>query len=865
MICVSGVIADPSGNPVAGALIELRALTSTAEVLAGAVLTYKCDGQGRYQFELGVSAYDAYAQNDRCGDMDYLGTAMVTANTTDGDLNHLLADGGINLTPPLLDEALAAAEAARKSATEAAASETAASGSAAGAADSLSEVKRLEAIVVADCASVQKNADQVAKNTDAVQKNTDQVHHDAVNVAANRSAVQKNTDTVLAAQEDVSAKAKQVADNTTTVAGDTEQVAKDRDDVTKLTATATGAADTASDKAALAAKSEAAASDAATRAENAANAAMGAILDGGECDLSGGKYPPPISVGGKVHSSMWYVSVGGTVSDITYQAGDTLRYTLNDGGHYFKIEAQDDVYSVNGQKGAVIITPENIKAEKEGYADQAIEQHRKDPHAHSQYDPVGSASKAISEHEAKPGAHAISGVSGLQAALDNCYSPENKPTPAGIGAEVKGAATSAVAAHEKKGSAHPIAGVAGLQAELDGKLGIKNGAIDKDLFVDKATPLIGIKSSGRTAYLFDNGTDIGIYTSSIPNRGNSSLVSREISTGDITLGSSAATSKIESAGNISISNRFIISSADDFIRSRSPNGSSNYILGTVEGENNWFVGKGSRDRNDIMISSYINKNNVSLMSDGIHFAANGITYYMGLNNFRSISDNKCSIGIAANRWSVIYAHTGTINTSDAREKTPISLLTTNEQRAAADMAEEIGTYKWLHAVDEKGDSARRHVGMTVQRAIEIMERNGLSPFDYAFICYDKWDDEWREEDDPSGDCIRIARRPSVRVEQRETQSVEVIDGVATLVVKMVNHETPIYRELPVFDEQGNPVLGDDGEQIVHLEQAMEDVEVRYRRELVRPAGDRFSFRTDQLALFIARGLHAKLSAIATHA
>lgn len=64
------------------------------------------------------------------------------------------------------------------------------------------------------------------------------------------------------------------------------------------------------------------------------------------------------------------------------------------------------------------------------------------------------------EHETKLGAHAISGVSGLQDALN--------------AKEVAGAATSAVNSHEAKSGAHPISGVSGLQASLNSKFSATN-------------------------------------------------------------------------------------------------------------------------------------------------------------------------------------------------------------------------------------------------------------------------------------------------------------------------------------------------------------------------------------------------------
>jgi hypothetical protein len=112
-------------------------------------------------------------------------------------------------------------------------------------------------------------------------------------------------------------------------------------------------------------------------------------------------------------------------------------------------------------------------------------------------------------------------------------------------------------------------------------------------------------------------------------------------------------------------------------------------------------------------------------------------------------DNTQTFGTAAKRWSTIFAGTSTINTSDAREKTEVGALTPNELAAASALAREIGTFKFLAAVQEKGeDTARSHIGMTVQRAMEIMRAHELEPSAYAFICHDAWD---AEGDQPAGD------------------------------------------------------------------------------------------------------------------
>lgn len=97
-----------------------------------------------------------------------------------------------------------------------------------------------------------------------------------------------------------------------------------------------------------------------------------------------------------------------------------------------------------------------------------------------------------------------------------------------------------------------------------------------------------------------------------------------------------------------------------------------------------------------------------------------------------------NLGGASNRWGTVFAATDVINTSDARLKTAVRPLDAAELAAAKAMSAEIGTFRFLEAIVTKGDAARHHAGLTVQRAIEIMEQHDLDPFAYGFICYDEW-------------------------------------------------------------------------------------------------------------------------------
>lgn len=181
-------------------------------------------------------------------------------------------------------------------------------------------------------------------------------------------------------------------------------------------------------------------------------------------------------------------------------------------------------------------------------------------------------------------------------------------------------------------------------------------------------------------------------------------------------------------------------------------------------------------------------------------------------------DNYYTLGSTSQRWSQLYAGTTTIATSDARLKTDIILFTQDELNAAKELSREIGTYKFLSAVAEKGESARKHIGMTVQRAIEIMQANNLNPFEYGFICFDSWDDEYKT----------IPAVSAVEAVEAYVETVEHADGV---IEKIFHDAIPAVEAKP--------------ERIIKI----------------KSAGEIYSFRYEELLAFICRGFEERLSAL----
>jgi hypothetical protein len=145
-------------------------------------------------------------------------------------------------------------------------------------------------------------------------------------------------------------------------------------------------------------------------------------------------------------------------------------------------------------------------------------------------------------------------------------------------------------------------------------------------------------------------------------------------------------------------------------------------------------------------------------NDYVRIGTNNLERLRIANNgvVRPATDNVQPLGAAANRWSVVYAGTGTINTSDAREKQQIADLDEAERRVAVALKGLVKKYKYNDAVELKGDDARIHVGVIAQEVVAAFEAEGLDATRYALLCYDVWDAEPEETDD-EGNVINPAR------------------------------------------------------------------------------------------------------------
>jgi hypothetical protein len=127
---------------------------------------------------------------------------------------------------------------------------------------------------------------------------------------------------------------------------------------------------------------------------------------------------------------------------------------------------------------------------------------------------------------------------------------------------------------------------------------------------------------------------------------------------------------------------------------------------------------------------------VSITSGAV--TATDVARFDTSGNFRPSADNAYSCGTGALRWSVIYAATGTINTSDASTKTVIGGIDDAEKRVAQRIKAGIKKFKFNDSIAEKGDAARIHWGVVAQDVQASFQAEGLNAEQYAMFCSESW-------------------------------------------------------------------------------------------------------------------------------
>lgn len=142
------------------------------------------------------------------------------------------------------------------------------------------------------------------------------------------------------------------------------------------------------------------------------------------------------------------------------------------------------------------------------------------------------------------------------------------------------------------------------------------------------------------------------------------------------------------------------------------------------------------------------------------------------------ANNAYDVGNSSVRPREYFGVNGTINTSDAREKTTPRALTADELAAAVAIARLPCIFQWLHAVAEKGDSARLHCSPTVQSVIATLQDHGLDPFRYGFVCHDEWGETPEVLDPETGEVLQDYRPAGDLYSLRPTELAHfILSGV----------------------------------------------------------------------------------------
>lgn len=108
------------------------------------------------------------------------------------------------------------------------------------------------------------------------------------------------------------------------------------------------------------------------------------------------------------------------------------------------------------------------------------------------------------------------------------------------------------------------------------------------------------------------------------------------------------------------------------------------------------------------------------------------------------TDNQQDLGRPDKRYNTVRAGTGTIATSDGRLKQDIAELSEVELAVAKDLKDLVRRYRFTDAVELKGGDARIHVGVIAQEVMRVFADHGLDACDYALLCYDEWEAQYRD-------------------------------------------------------------------------------------------------------------------------
>lgn len=231
--------------------------------------------------------------------------------------------------------------------------------------------------------------------------------------------------------------------------------------------------------------------------------------------------------------------------------------------------------------------------------------------------------------------------------------------------------------------------------------------------------------------------------------------------------------------------------------------------------------------------------------------ANTVRWYLdaATGGFFGGLDNAYPLGGPSNRASVVYAGTGTINTSGSDAKRHIGEANDAEKRAAARIKASPRKYKFADAVEAKGDAARWHIGYVAEDVRDALAAEGLDPWSYGFMCADAIMEREAYSE--------TVTRPKTRKVPDFDYVVEIRGGKPVRVRKQVERDEAVGSIMQVLDEDGRPVMVEKrsktGEAVpvplMHFVPEFETVEVETFR-MVDSGRVRLGLRYSELEAFL---------------
>lgn len=314
---------------------------------------------------------------------------------------------------------------------------------------------------------------------------------------------------------------------------------------------------------------------------------------------------------------------------------------------------------------------------------------------------------------------------------------------------------------------------------------------------------------GESAWNTTTSTQDAFCTIHVTQNGALEEKVRITSGGNVGIGTSSPSQKLDVAGNVYISQRVglgVAPSTTVTLKAQGPLGDwCSQLVGNVTASQSY----------GLLVDAGTNSSDLSLLIRNA--SSTNMFAVRGDGNVTPGADNTQNFGNGSFRWATIYAGTGTINTSDERYKVlrDGGDLSDAEYRAWSNVRAIV--YQDKDAFERKGSAARLHIGYSWQSIQAAFEAEGLDAGRYGLWCEDALEapvEKTRMVSRPvegQTETIPVLNDEGQPVfdEVQETEEVEqpfeevrMIDGAPVLVKGVRTVAQPVFDSVQIRDEDG---------------------------------------------------------------